>query len=137
MGRENLLSNETLKDKDSDRDSKNHFAVSSGETKKMLKRRYELPILIHKEDDQFIAECPLFYVAGNGFTIDAAIEDVKNALETYLNDEDVIKDLPEEISYTKEEMIQKSLELFRDYADPGEEPPEYIQYLEICVQFTR
>jgi predicted RNase H-like HicB family nuclease len=97
------------------------------------KKHYQLPILIHKEYDHFIAECPLFYVAGDGFTVDAAIMDVKNALEVFLSDEDVQKDLPDKIVYTKENMIKKAIELFREYADPGEEPPEYIQYLLICI----
>lgn len=101
---------------------------------KNKKVSYRLPILLHKEDKQFIAECPLFFVAGNGYTIAEAIKDVTQALITYLSDIDVQKGLPDEISYTKEEMIKKAEDLFREYSDPDEVPPKY-EYHRICVSF--
>ena len=62
----------------------------------MLKH-YRLLVLIHKEEDQYVSECPLFNVASQGNTKKEAIANVKEALELFLEDEDVQRALPEKL----------------------------------------
>lgn len=96
-----------------------------------------LPIVLYKEDDIYMAECPLFGVSSHGETEDEALERVKEALSMYLEDDVVQKELtPEELQFTKEEMLKKSEQIFYRYSDPDEQPPLY-EYLEIdiCIPF--
>lgn len=96
-----------------------------------------LPIVLYKEDDVYIAECPLFSVASHGKTKDEALERVKEALSTYLEDDVVQKELTaDELQFTKEEMLKKSEQIFNKYSAPDEQTPKY-EYLEIdiCVPF--
>lgn len=102
------------------------------------KRRIKLPIVIHKEKEEFVAECPILYVAGNGFTYDEAVKDVIDALKSYLGDIDVQKSLSKDfwtqgISFRKKDVINKATDLFKEY-NPGEEVPNY-HYEVICVSF--
>jgi predicted RNase H-like HicB family nuclease len=42
--------------------------------------------VIHKEDDLYVAECPEVGTAGQGYTIEEAIANLKEATELYLED---------------------------------------------------
>lgn len=96
-----------------------------------------LPIVLYEEDGEYIAECPLFHVSSHGHTTHEALDRVKEALTLYLEDSEVQKALPSEVKYTKEEMLQKAEQLFREYSEPDEQPPHY-EYLEIdiCIHFN-
>jgi predicted RNase H-like HicB family nuclease len=101
---------------------------------KGLIKRLKLPIVLYKEDDEYIAECPLFYVSSHGHSRDVAIKRVKEALELYLEDENVQKTLPSKLEYTRDEVIKISKDLFFEYSDPDEKLPLY-EYREIDITF--
>ncbi len=42
--------------------------------------------VIHKEDDLYVAECPEVGTASQGYTIEEAITNLKEATELYLED---------------------------------------------------
>jgi len=42
--------------------------------------------VIHKEDDLYVAECPEVGTASQGFTIEEAVANLKEATELYLED---------------------------------------------------
>ena len=42
--------------------------------------------VIHKEDDLYVAECPEIGTASQGSTIEAAIENLREATEVYLEE---------------------------------------------------
>ncbi|HYK85309.1 MAG TPA: type II toxin-antitoxin system HicB family antitoxin [Ktedonobacteraceae bacterium] len=42
--------------------------------------------VIHKEDDLYVAECPEVGTASQGYTIEEAIANLKEATELYLED---------------------------------------------------
>jgi len=93
--------------------------------------KYKLPVLIHQEDDMFVAECPLFFVAGQGYTREEALYDVKLALKTFMKDDDFEKVYHHEIpDYTPQEMIQKAKELYLEY---GEEELPAFDYIEVNI----
>jgi predicted RNase H-like HicB family nuclease len=54
--------------------------------------KLELPIEITKEDDLYIAISPIFCVGSQGRSETEALENAKEALELYLEDEDVQKE---------------------------------------------
>jgi predicted RNase H-like HicB family nuclease len=45
-----------------------------------------LTAVIHKEDDLYVAECPEVGAASQGYTIEEAIENLKEATELYLEE---------------------------------------------------
>jgi len=45
-----------------------------------------LTAVIHKEDDWFVAECPEVGTASQGKTIEAAVENLREATELYLEE---------------------------------------------------
>lgn len=45
-----------------------------------------LTAVIHKEDDLYVAECPEVGTASQGYTIEEAIENLKEATELYLEE---------------------------------------------------
>jgi len=97
--------------------------------------KYRVPILIHQEEDTFIAECPLFYVAGQGNTGEEAIDDLAIALKTFMEDKDFEKVYHHKIpEYTPEEVVQKARDLYLEYGESEEELPIF-QYteLDICL----
>ena len=96
---------------------------------KMIKH-YTLPIVIHQENEFFIAECPLFNVASHGLNLYEAIESVKGALKLYLSSNKIQEKLPDEITYSKEDVLKKAEDLFKEYNLPEEKLPQYI-YTEI------
>jgi predicted RNase H-like HicB family nuclease len=98
-------------------------------------KHLKLPIVLYKEDDEYIAECPLFYVSSHGFSREVAIKRVKEALELYLEDESVQKTLPSKLEYTRDEIIKISKDLFFEYSDPDEKLPLY-EYREIDITFN-
>lgn len=64
----------------------------------------KLPISVDKEDDLFVATCHVFHVASQGKTEKEALVNVKEALELFLEDEDVQEEHAETI---KEYMASK------------------------------
>jgi len=57
----------------------------------------KLPVSVHKERNQYVAVCPIFHVASQGKTVEEALANVKEALELFLEDEDVQKEFSEKI----------------------------------------
>ena len=53
--------------------------------------KLELPVSIEREGNWFIAICEPFNVASQGESEERAIENLKEALELFLNDEDVLR----------------------------------------------
>ncbi len=51
--------------------------------------KLKLPLTIEKDEELYVAVCQPFSVASQGKTEEDAIKNVKEALELYLNDEDV------------------------------------------------
>ena len=49
----------------------------------------ELSAVIRKENDFYVALCPEFDVASQGKNIEEALKNLKEALELYLEDEDI------------------------------------------------
>jgi predicted RNase H-like HicB family nuclease len=68
---------------------------------------YRLSALIHKEGNMYVSLCPELDIASQGETIEKAIDNLKEAVELYLEDEDA--KMPEsapllttfEVSYAK------------------------------------
>jgi len=53
--------------------------------------KLKLPISIEREGNWFIAICEPFNVVSQGESEESAIENLKEALELFLNDEDVLR----------------------------------------------
>jgi predicted RNase H-like HicB family nuclease len=51
----------------------------------------ELSVVIRKENDFYVALCPEFDIASQGKNIEEALENLKEALELYLEDPDIEK----------------------------------------------
>lgn len=45
-----------------------------------------LTAVLHKEDDLFVAECPEVGTVSQGYTLDEAVENLKEATELYLEE---------------------------------------------------
>ena len=102
----------------------------------VTEHRYRVPILTHQEDDSFVAECPLFYVAGQGDSNKEAIDDLAIALKTFMEDEDFEKVYHHQIpKYTPEEVVQRARELYLEYGQSEEELPIF-QYSELDICFN-
>ncbi len=94
----------------------------------------ELKVVVYKEDDEYIAECPLFYVSSHGSTEKMALTRVEEALKLYLSDEKVQKEMPETLDCSDEAILKKSEDLFYEYNDPDEELPEFVvKKIYICL----
>lgn len=58
----------------------------------MVATKINLPVYVEKDEDGiYVAVCPVFHVASQGDTEKEAIAHVKEALELFVNDEDVKK----------------------------------------------
>lgn len=57
----------------------------------MAMHKLKLPISIEREGNWFIAICKPFNVASQGESKESAIENLKEALELFLNDENVLR----------------------------------------------
>ena len=56
-------------------------------------KQLQLTAVIDKEDDWFVALCPELDVASQGRTKKSALENLREAVELYLEDEDVRKQI--------------------------------------------
>jgi len=45
-----------------------------------------LTAVLHKEDDMYVAECPEVSTASQGYTVDEAVKNLKEAIELYLEE---------------------------------------------------
>ncbi len=54
----------------------------------MAKRSLEFSSVISKEEKWYVARCPEFEVASQGKNVESALENLKEAIELYLEDED-------------------------------------------------
>jgi len=52
----------------------------------MEKGKFVFTAIIHKEEDMFVAECPEVGTVSQGYTIEEAIENLKEATELYLEE---------------------------------------------------
>ncbi len=59
--------------------------------------KLELPVEITEEDSLFIALCPVFNVGSQGKTEEEALFNAKEALQLYLEDEDVQREYADKI----------------------------------------
>jgi predicted RNase H-like HicB family nuclease len=48
-----------------------------------------LPVSVHEEDDGYVAVCPVFSVIGKGKTLTDALNNVKESLQLFLDDETI------------------------------------------------
>ena len=60
--------------------------------------------VIHKEDDLYVAECPEVGTASQGYTIEEALANLKEAAELYL--EDFPCNILRQANITPEELIE-------------------------------
>ena len=56
----------------------------------MAKRTLEFSSVVTKEEKWYVASCPELGVASQGKTVEEAIDNLKEAIELYLEDEDSI-----------------------------------------------
>jgi len=56
----------------------------------MAKRTLEFSSVVTKEEKWYVASCPELGVASQGKTVEEAIDNLKEAIELYLEDEDAI-----------------------------------------------
>jgi len=54
-----------------------------------LEQRLKFSAIVHKEDDLYVSWCPDIDIASQGKTIEKAISNLKEAVELYLENEDV------------------------------------------------
>ena len=52
----------------------------------MEKGKFVFTAIIHKEEDMFVTECPEVGTVSQGYTIEEAIENLKEATELYLEE---------------------------------------------------
>jgi predicted RNase H-like HicB family nuclease len=80
----------------------------------------KLPVSVHAERNQYVAICHDFHVASQGYSVDEALTNVKEALELFLEDEDVQEQFADKISkYIVRECKPhtKLANIQREYAD--------------------
>ncbi|MDW7731596.1 MAG: type II toxin-antitoxin system HicB family antitoxin [Methanolobus sp.] len=59
--------------------------------------KYKFSATIHREEDWYVSWCPELDVASQGKTVEEALVNLKEAVELYLEDEDV--SIPEETTF--------------------------------------
>jgi predicted RNase H-like HicB family nuclease len=52
----------------------------------------QLPVSVREEGDIFVVHCPVFHIMSKGKTMEDALNNIKNELESYLDDEKVQKE---------------------------------------------
>jgi predicted RNase H-like HicB family nuclease len=60
--------------------------------------------VLHKEDDLYVAECPEVGTVSQGYTIEEAIENLKEATELYL-EEFPLEEIPKPLMTTFEAVV--------------------------------
>lgn len=58
-----------------------------------MKSQHQFSAVIEKEDDMYVALCPELDVASQGKSVEEAMKNLREAVELYLDDEDVRKEL--------------------------------------------
>lgn len=54
-----------------------------------MKQTQKFSAIVHKEDDWYVSWCPDIDIASQGKTVEEAVVNLKEAVELYLEDEDV------------------------------------------------
>ncbi len=54
-----------------------------------MKQTQKFSAIVHKEDDWYVSWCPDIDIASQGKTVEEAVANLKEAVELYLEDEDV------------------------------------------------
>lgn len=54
-----------------------------------MKQTEKFSAIVHKEDDWYVSWCPDIDIASQGKTVEEAVANLKEAVELYLEDEDV------------------------------------------------
>ena len=57
----------------------------------------QLPVSVREKGEIYVAECPVFHISREGQTFKEALKNIKNDLETFLDDEKVQKEYQEVI----------------------------------------
>ncbi|MBZ2165499.1 hypothetical protein [Methanobacterium spitsbergense] len=57
----------------------------------------QLPVSVREKGVFYVAECPVFHLSSEGQTFKEALKNIKNDLETFLDDEKVQKEYKEVI----------------------------------------
>jgi len=87
--------------------------------------KLKLPIEITREDELTIAICPVFNVGSQGKSETEALENAKEALEEYLEDEDIQRQNLEKIlSYTVSIILSDEEKRFLNHKDIPENSME-------------
>lgn len=59
--------------------------------------KYKFSATIHKEEDWYVSWCPELDVASQGKSVEEALDNLREAVELYLEDEDV--SIPQETTF--------------------------------------
>ncbi len=54
----------------------------------MARRSYEFSSIVTKEDKWYVSNCPELGITSQGRSVESALENLKEAIELYLRDED-------------------------------------------------
>jgi predicted RNase H-like HicB family nuclease len=54
----------------------------------MAKRTLEFPSVVHKEGKWYVATCPELGITSQGKTVEESIDNLREAIELYLEDDD-------------------------------------------------
>ena len=54
-----------------------------------MEQTQKFSAIVHKEDDWYVSWCPDIDIASQGKTVEEAVANLKEAVELYLEDEDV------------------------------------------------
>ncbi|MCK4730539.1 MAG: type II toxin-antitoxin system HicB family antitoxin [Candidatus Aenigmarchaeota archaeon] len=52
----------------------------------MVRKNYSFTVIVHKDEDMFVSECPEVGTVSQGSTIEEAIDNLKEATELYLEE---------------------------------------------------
>ncbi len=58
-------------------------------------KKHTFPIIIQKEQNEYVAYCPPLGIASQGKTIEKALKNVKEAMELYLEEKHIRKEIDE------------------------------------------
>lgn len=89
--------------------------------------KLELPIEVTREDGCFVAICPVFCVGSQGNTEEESLENAREALELYLEDEDVQREHAEKILHYAVSFILSDEE--KKFGDGPEEIDSHVSRL--------
>ena len=52
----------------------------------MVRKNYSFTVIVRKDEDMFVSECPEVGTVSQGYTIEKALDNLKEATELYLEE---------------------------------------------------